>query len=71
MHLTADVTVDQEDDIQDPSLTKKVGCPWFVLGAFIFSLGSDSTGEDQEQSSGDQEDQKKERRGKPRRGRGR
>ena len=24
MHLTADATVDQEDDIQDPSLTKKV-----------------------------------------------
>jgi len=23
MHLTADATVDQEDDIQDPSLTKK------------------------------------------------
>lgn len=71
MHLTADATVDQEDDIQDPSLTKKVSCPWFVRGVLFFSLGSDSTGEDQEQSSGDQEDLKKERRGKPRRGRGR
>ena len=28
MHLTADATVDQEDDIQDPSLTKKVMILW-------------------------------------------